>query len=249
MDALRERLTVLDPHWAHERTIFLRFLRTVPALGVLPESIRRGDGYDIACTTNVGDALAFELTEITDANWASIITSMVSAAKLMNDRLKEAHDQSTQTIRTRYWERDIAVKLAPGTGARTLRRLLDPLFTWLASVDPDAVGAMATPAELSSVILQVEARYFPGIKGLCFHVPGDAAWIGDVSVPAIRAKFGKDYPSGIGLQLLAYFHRQPVRPDAVVNVRGYLEAVMPDEVFSTVWLYDDLGRNLLLRYP
>jgi hypothetical protein len=73
-------------------------------------------------------------------------------------------------------------------------------------------------------------------------------WIGDESVEAIRAKFEKDYPQGIGLQLLAYFHRQPARPDAVAKVRAFLGAVMPDESFARVWVYDDRERQLLLRY-
>ncbi len=59
-----------DPHWLHERAIFERFLACAPGLRVRPDSLRRGDGYDLACVGEAGDELAFELTEVTD-HWAN----------------------------------------------------------------------------------------------------------------------------------------------------------------------------------
>jgi len=238
-----------DPHWLHEHAIFLRFLDAAPALNVARDSIRRGEGYDIACTTTAGETLACELTEVTDANWAAALARIMEAAALMNQRLEVAQDETTNAVRVRYWERDIKVTLAPRAGMRALRRVLDRLFAWLASVDPGVIGNMRPPGDLVGTVVGVEARHFPGIKGLCFHVPGEAVWIDDPSVAAVHAKFEKDYPGGIGLQLLAYFHRQPARPGAAAKVRAYLEAVMPDDSFSAAWLYDDLGRALLLRHP
>jgi hypothetical protein len=80
-------------------------------------------------------------------------------------------------------------------------------------------------------ITRVEPRHFPGINGLCFHVPGAATWIGDGSVPTTLAKFAKDYPQGIGLELLVYSHSQPALPTSRENLRSYLDGVMPDAAF------------------
>ena len=35
------------------------------AMGVVSESVRRGTGYDIACTIEAGRGVEFELTEVT----------------------------------------------------------------------------------------------------------------------------------------------------------------------------------------
>lgn len=213
------------------------------------ESIRRGEGYDIACVSEAGEAIAFELTEITDRDWAAGLAQMIEPAVLLNDHLRTGDDTDTHQVRRRYFEHDIAVTLAAGAGQRAVRRVLARIFAWLAANDPAVIAASEPPPELRQAIRRIEPRHFPGIGFLCFHVPGQAMWIGDETVAAIRTKFEKDYPRGIGLQLLAYFHRQPSRPDAVANVRGFLDTAMPDESFARVWLYDDLARQLLLCYP
>jgi hypothetical protein len=240
----------MDAHFPHEHAIFLRFLDCAQEFRVRGDSIRRGEGYDLSCSSETGEALAFELTEVTDQNWAAVLAGIIGTACLLNERLKNGTDADTLAVRARYWEHDIAVWLAPGTRTRDLRPLIDPLFAWLAASDPAAVSTMQTPEALRPTVQRVEPRHFPGIKGLCFHVPASAlTWIGDTSVPTTRAKFEKDYPPGIGLQLLVYFRRQPAWPDAAAKIRAYLEVEMPHEAFSTVWVYDDQSRQLLLRYP
>ena len=240
----------MDAHWAHEKTIFLRFLNSATELRVRADSIRHGDAYDLACLTETGEALAFELTEVTDQNWAAQLAALTETAGLLNQRLKNGTDPHTLAVCSRYWEHDIAVWLTQGTRPRDLRPLIDPLFAWLAASGPAAVSTMQPPETLRPTIRRVEPRHFPGIKGLCFHVPASAAtWIGDDSVQTTRAKFEKDYPRGIGLQLLVYFHRQPGLPSSITDVRAYLESVMQDAAFTKVWVYDDQNRRVLLRYP
>jgi len=99
---------------------------------------------------------------------------------------------------------------------------IDPLFAWLAITDAAAISTMQPPKTLRPTILRVEPRHCPDIEGLCFHVPGSTVWIGDTSVAATRAKLEKDYPQGVGLQLLVYFYRQPALPASVEKVRGVL---------------------------
>ena len=242
-------MTDLDLQWSHEQAIFLRFLASALQLRVRADSIRRGDGYDLACTSTAGEELSFDLTEITDPDWAAHISTLTTVPQLLNQSLREGQDNDSKTIRERYWDRDIAVTLTVGAGVRAMRRVLPRFFAWLAVADPDMVTVSGPPAELRQVIRRVEPRHFPGLNGLFFHVTGHAMWIGDDSVATIRAKFEKDYRRGIGLQLLAYFHRQPARPDVAASVRAYLDVVMPDESFTQVWLYDDQNRGLLLCYP
>ncbi len=244
------KVTTADPHWQRELPIFTRFLACVPDLGVRADSIRRGTGFDAACTTDAGAELAFELTEITDQPLAAAMTPLLEVPVLLNDRLRAGADSDSRAIQQRYAHHDIAVTLCPGAGVRAVRRVVPRFFAWLAASDPRVVAASEPPVELRHVIRRVDPRYVPGISGLCFHVPaGRAIWIGEESVATIRAKFEKDYPRGIGLQLLAYFHRQPARPDAVANVCAFLDSVMPDESFERVWIYDDPERRVLLRHP
>jgi hypothetical protein len=239
----------MDAHWEQEQVLFRRFLGVAPQLGVLTDSIRRGYGYDLACTTTSGQELAFELTEITDGNWAANITVLQTVPDLLNTRLRDGQDADCRKLREKFRDHDIAVTLMPEVGLRRMRGALDSFFHWLSATDTAVVISSGPPEDLRRTIHRVEPRHFPGINGQCFHVTGQATWIGDGSVSAVRAKFDKDYPTGIGLQLLAYFHRQPAFPSAASGVRAYLEAVMPDEAFAVVWLYDDQNRKLLLRYP
>ena len=241
-------MSAADPHWRHEFPIFTRFLSCVPDLGVRADTILRVDGFDLACTTDTGDELAFELTEITDRPFAAAMAVLIDVPQRLNERLHEGADADARTVQQRYRDHDIAVTLAPGAGARAVRRVLAGLFAWLADTDPHVVAASEPPVTLRQAIRRVDPRHFPGVNLVCFHVRGQSMWIGDESVAAIRAKFERDYRQGIGLQLLAYFHRQPARPDAVANVRAFLDAVMPDESFTRVWVYDDRERRLLLRY-
>lgn len=237
-----------DPHWLHERVIFERLLACTPELRVRPDSIRRGIGFDLACTSQAGDDLAFELTEITDQGWAASLSPLIKVPQLLNQLLRDGRDAEARAVRERYQGHDIAVRLVPGAGLRAVRRVLPRIFGWLAATDPAVVAASEPPAELRQAIQRIEPRHFPGVSIVCFHAPGQVMWIGDESAAAIRAKFEKEYPRGIGLQLLAYFHRQPARPDAVANVRAFLDVAMPDESFARVWLYDDQTRQVLLRY-
>jgi|SRR5271165_5864355 len=108
----------MDTHWAHEKAIFLRFLGCATELRVRADSIRRGDGYDLACVTEAGEALAFELTEVTDQNWAAQLAALTGTAELLNQRLKNGTDPHTLGVRSRYWEHDIAVWLMQGTRPR-----------------------------------------------------------------------------------------------------------------------------------
>jgi len=214
---------------------------------VRPDAIRRGNGFDLACTGEDGEEFAFELTEITDQAWAAALSPLIEVPRLLNQRLREARTR-TRGRRERYQSYDIAVRLAPGAGLRAVRRALPGIFVWLAATEPAVVATSEPPAELRQAIQRIEPRHFPGVSIVCFHVPGQMMWIGDESAATIRAKFEKQYPKGIGLQLLAYFHRQPARPDAVANVRAFLDVAMPDESFARVWLYDDQNRRTLLRY-
>lgn len=238
-----------DAHWYQEQAIFRRFLDVAPQLGVLADSIRRGDRFDVACTTASGQDLAFELTEITDGNWAAIITAMQNVPALLNARLRDGQDADSRSVREKFRDHDIAVTLMPEVGVRRMRSALDRLFAWLAATETADVISSGPPQDLRQTVRRVEPRHFPGINGQCFHVTGQPAWIGDSAAAAVRAKFDKDYPTGLGLQLLAYFQRQPALPSATSGVQAYLEVVMPDEVFERVWLYDDQNRQLLLRYP
>lgn len=239
----------MSDHWSYERVIFLRSLGCAPELRVRVDSIRRGDEYDVSCVSDTGQELAFELTEVTDQHWAASLASMIDAAALLNERLRTGTDEHTADVRKRYYEHDIVVWLKPNARPRDLRRQLETLFSWLASIAPTDVASVPMPNALRGIIDRVDPRHFPGIKGLCFHVPGCTIWIADRSMATTHAKFDKVYPHGIGLQLLVYFHRQPTLPASVTSIRGYLESAMPHDAFSRVWVYDDQNREVLLRYP
>jgi hypothetical protein len=236
-----------DPQWVHERLVFERFVAAA-GIRVQPDSIRRAVGFDVACETVDGDPLRFELTEAVDRGWASNVGAMTETSRLLLSQLRGGDDHDSGVTRSRYHGWDICVTLVPGAGTRRLRPLVGALFSWLAAHSPEQIGSAALPREFEGTIAKVCAT---PIRALWANIycPGAMMWLGDPTSAAIAAKFAKDYPVGIGLQLLVYNYHQPARPDAASNARAYLDANMSDDVFSRVWLYDGHADRVLLKYP
>lgn len=235
-----------DRQWEEERTIFDRF-SAAAELDVAPESVRRGEGYDIACSTRSGRQLAFELTEAADERWAASLGQMMSVSALLNEALHNSADPNAAVIRQRFAGFELSILLMPGAGARLLRRHLSAIFRWLAEAPTDK-AELEPPTALRIVVKQVKPRAIFPPPLVLFHSPGSAMWLGDETNRAIRQKLAKPYPRDIGLQLLVYYHLQPSMHGAGERALAMLEGA-DAHAFSTVWLYDEHSNRVLLRYP
>lgn len=237
-----------DIQWDQERHAFELFARAA-GLGLRTQSIRRGDGYDIACVLADGTPLAFELSEIVDQQWATNVQArMIAPTTLLGERLYKGNDRNATEVRAKYAGWDINVTLLGRAGTRQLRPLIDSLFAWLASFNPEAINETRMPESLSRVIAHVKVQRIGNLPAMIYS-PGEAIWLSDPTVATIAAKFDKAYPAGMGLQLLAYFYMQPHSPAAAESARAFLKAEMPHNVFSAVWIYSAHSDSILLRYP
>jgi hypothetical protein len=241
-------LSARDPHWTREQIIFDRFVRAA-GISIRLGSIRRGEGFDVACEAPDGSPMRFELTEVVDQGAAASLGAMMQTGALLSSRLQSGTDSDSAAIRQRYKGRDIGVTLAPRVGSRQLRPLVGPLFAWLASHSPDGIGGVPLPPQFGGVIAKVGTRNIETLPALIHCLLGQALWISDSTVGAIAAKLAKGYQPGLGLQLLTYFYLLPSRPDSAANARAYLDVEMRDDVFSQVWLFDGHTDQVLLKYP
>jgi hypothetical protein len=247
MSKINISLAGRDPQWVHERLVFERFIDAA-GLRVQPESIKRGPQFDIVCETIDGQPLLFELTEAVDKGWASNIGAMTETTRLLLAQLRGGDDHDSRETRSRYHGWDICVTLPPAVGTRKLRPIVGRLFAWLAANAPDQIASTKLPPEFAGIIAKVNTTPI-GTLWANIYCPGHTMWLGEPTRDAIAAKFAKDYPVGVGLQLLVYNYHQPAKPDAASNARAYLDANMSDEVFSRVWLYDGHTDHVLLKYP
>jgi hypothetical protein len=237
-----------DPHWHRERDVFLHFARAA-GVQIDAATLCRGQGYDLDCCLIDGQRVAFELTEIADQGAAVAFGNMLTTGSMLHHALNDPSSASAAAVRQRYQGWDLAVWLHQHVGSRILRPQLEPLLAWLASLSPELVDRAPVPAGLTACAARVTARRIPDLPAM-ISAPGHAIWMADQTVATIRAKFAKNYPRGIGLQLLAYFGSQPERPDAVHNARSFLEAWMEDgQAIERVWVYSIPSNAVLLQYP
>lgn len=236
-------MTASNAKQLHERKVFDRFL-AISQLQVHVDTIRPGDPNcrepDIVCDLIGVGPTGFELTRIAQADFMETRSLDDRANEALRSRYAELSPGRKATLDDMYRDADVAVRLSFDGGIKSINTAIPAAFTALESLPRGCTGEWKVPPRrrhgaFRSIYI---TRYAKQI-GPILYVPHPGGWVGDVTVPRLAAKFGRQYnPEPSRRELVAYFAEQPPTLDDVRKplLNGYLDNLRNFGPFARIWV-------------
>lgn len=231
-----------------ELAVFRRFLEATQ-LPVSPSTVhkRQPPEPDILCEITDQGLVAFELVEVVDEGFASMVNGQIRVERTLHQAVGQAEPAERGRLLERFANALISVRyLEPRVRRR--ERSIPALFRYLldlpAGVEGDLrLGAEAGLDEVRSIRI-TRGDYPPGPH---FQVEAVTS-IADPVVDCVRDKWAKRYETPHRIELLAYYELHPASPPGfwLEDVRAFVYNNWHSSPFSRVWVLDASEPEVLL---
>ncbi len=227
-------------HVDRELRVFLKFVE-IASLDIDLGSVRKleSPSPDIFCRTASNEALAFELTELLDNNFAHGMGRHFEDKKLLEKLHENLPSDKREQFYALYHDADLQFRFNPKTTHNILKQRIPLAFDELLNQPEHFQGEITTfdNRKLCEVLRFI--RVNRGVQGPLFDIESYIR-MGDPVVDRLRDKFEKKYESSCPIELLAYIDGNLKFPDNVwkPGVVQFLERCSGYGQFRKVWIVD-----------
>ncbi len=234
-----------------ELTTFNRFVDVCP-LDIDPASIESRDPPepDIACRfVESGEEVAFELVEVIDSDWASLMFGQSRETAALRNAYESAPGEMRSALLERFSNALIYVAFRALAAASQRKPAVEHILHGLLDLPPDYRGNWRpeTGSDLSKTVRAITVSR-GGFEGPVFDVEA-ASSIGDPTLERIRGKWAKSYETPRPIELLAFYELQPTTPESWWKpaIDSFLQSAWSSSPFRRVWLFDVGSKTILYR--
>jgi hypothetical protein len=238
----------LDTHAARELDVFTLFAECSP-LRVLTGSIqkRKPPEPDIACELEGGDGVAFELVELADSIMLKTPADTAVHRKCFNDAIAALCPKAARKFQERYGSGLFHFSFQQGSSLKVRKEGIVGTVKRLASMPRGVNGQVPLPREGLPGIKAVTVRLcdlqgpvFDDTKGVSFKDPAEDSILG---------KLRRHYQTKRPVDLLAYYHLQPLLPDShwLPSLVAVLKEELPASQFEILSIAVDDGEVVFTR--
>jgi hypothetical protein len=231
-----------------ELAIFRRFLEATQ-LPVLTSSLqkRQPPEPDILCEIIDSGFVAFELVEVVDEGFASMVNGQIRLERTLHQAVGHAEPAQRGRLLERFADALIYVRyLEPRVRRR--ERAIPALLRYLMDLPPGVegdihLGAETGLGEIRSIRI-TRGDYPPGPH---FQVQAVSS-IADPVVECVRNKWAKQYDTRHRTELLAYYQLHPATHPSfwLDDLRAFIDDKWHISPFSRVWVLDASEPEVLL---
>jgi hypothetical protein len=230
---------------AEELSVFQKFARHYPTNVTGIETCNPPEP-DIRCSTD-GVALAFELVEIIDQDFARANSGMLSLKSEFEQSFQSLSGNTRSLLDASLANAGVFVTYQDGTTLQQRRSVIPTVFKFLESMKPTDVGDFQTDtaSSLKSVVKMI--RILRGsFNGPSWNIT-TVGLLSDPTIQRLADKFTKKYSSDAKtIELLAYFQFQPKPlPDFIPIIEDFVRTNIRVSQFSAVWIYSAASDKVL----
>jgi hypothetical protein len=243
---------MIDQQQAEELQVFQIFTQVCP-LAVAPDSIeaRRPDEPDIRCEVTDEGPVTFELVEIIDEQYCRRLSEQVGMLEFIERTHAALPVAQLHSLDERFRNALVSIAFEVAATSRQRRKALPDLLRLLTTVEPRFVGKVLLTDEPDLAEIISHVRISRGdFVGPCFDVE-NVGWLGNPLLDRIRDKFAKTYTTDAPIELLAYYHWQPMGPTEIwLRTCGALVAEgLAGSPFRRVWVFDVRRKGIEFVWP
>jgi hypothetical protein len=241
---------MIDKQSKYELRIFISFT-SLCDLPIISDSIEKRDPPkpDIKCDVKGIGEITFELTELIDRGFANMVGKQIDTKTELDNYYNGLNASEKEDFFTKYSDAIIFVHFENSLSLQQRKNLFPSIFRHLLSLNIGFEGnTLHNNQGFKGKLKWITVSR--GVNGPIFDdVP--VSTIGDPSVPAIKAKFLKQYSTNHPLHLLAFIDLNPMFPDHIwlPNVMEYTESNIQQSQFDKVWIFDFQKKEIKYRYP
>ena len=229
-------------HADRELGVFVSFVE-ISGLDIDLDSVRKLEPPpqvpDIFCRTTSNEALAFELVELLDNNFAHGMSRHFEDKELLGRLHENLPSEKRKRFYALYHDADLQFGLDPKATHNILKQTLPLAFDELLNQPEHFQDEITTfnDRKLREVLRFI--RVNRGVQGPLFDIESYIR-IGDPTVDRLRDKFEKKYESSCPIELLAYIDGNLKFPDNVwkPKVVQFLEGCSSYGQFRKIWIVD-----------
>ena len=185
------------------------------------------------------EAVAFELVELIDQDYAGLIGSQLKLKRLFEDSYTNIEISRKAEIERRAGNTLVHVTYARDATFRAKHDAIGDILDVLADIDGSFAGEL-TDTRRSDLPTSVESILVTRLDSMGPFFDVDAvSSLADPTVDSIRRKLSKVYSSAYPIELLAYYELQPEAPEWFW--RPELESLLRaghESNFRRVWVFD-----------
>lgn len=204
---------------------------------------------DIRRRSKEGTKLHFEISEILDPDYASLLTRFHDG-RLGSQRYYEALPEPERAaFDERFADGSIFLNYANDSTSRQREKSLPAVFKFLLTLSSKRPKSVSFDENLPSPYLERIAIYRDHKRSKPLFESAFGTSTNASPVTVVQKKVKKTYKADGPVSLLAFWYQQPMLPDDVwlSDVERYTEQCMEGSIFADCWVYDWGRREIKLR--
>ena len=204
---------------------------------------------DIRCRSQEGTHLYFEISEVLDPDYASLLTRFHDG-RLGTQRYYEALPELKRAaFDERFSDSSIFLNYTNDSTSRQRENSLPAIFDFLLTLSSERPQSVSFDEDLPSPHLERIAIYRDHKRSRPLFESAFGTSTNASPVTVVQKKVKKTYQADGPVSLLAFWYQQPMLPDDVWlgDVEGYIEECMEGSIFADCWVYDWGRREIKLR--
>lgn len=226
---------------AREIEVFNRFVN-ISGLPIDINSIKKAaePAPDIYCRDNLGNELAFELVELLDSNFATMIDWATDGKDSLYSLYENLSADKKAALDSKYAHADIYFDVCHGVTKNKLKQQMNLIFDELIQLPENAEGDIRNFSDKRvSKLINFIRIFRSSINGPLFST-NTGAWMGDPTPDALTEKFSKKYQCNYPIELVAYIEKNPMFHETVWRPKTirFFESNKDFGPFRKVWIVD-----------
>lgn len=204
---------------------------------------------DIRCRGHDGDFLHFEISEIIDSDYASLLKRFHEARAAAKRYYENLGSEKRLLFDERFSDSSIFLNFLNDATFRQREQSLPAIFDFLLALPEDRPKEVMLEESLPSTCLENISIYRDHSRSKPLFESAFGTSSNASAITVLQKKLRKTYRTDGSISLLAFWYEQPMLPEDIwlEDVDRFVQQTLEDSTFAEFWVYDWSRREIKLK--